>query len=57
MSDKEVKDGLYLFYVKDKQIYPIAQSDENWEILEGLRNVIIGKTVQMIDRPMGYVRD
>lgn len=26
LENKEVKDGLYLFYVKDEQIYPVVQT-------------------------------
>ena len=55
MIDKEIKDGLYLFYVKDKQIYPVAQSEESWNTLQNLGNAIVGGTIQVIDKPMGTV--
>lgn len=54
-KDKKVKDGLYLFYVKDEQIYPIAVSEENWDMLQLLGNAIAGNPIKVIDKPMGYV--
>ena len=55
MTDKEIKDGLYLFYVKDKQIYSVAQSEDSWKMLQNLGNAIVGGTIQVIDKPMGTV--
>lgn len=51
----KVKDGLYLFYVKDEQIFPIAIDEENWELLQMLGNTIAGNPIRVIDKPMGYV--
>lgn len=54
-KDKQVKDGLYLFYVKDEKIYPIAIKEDNWELLQLLSNTIAGSPIKVIDKPMGYV--
>lgn len=54
-EDKKVKDGLYLFYVKDEQIYPIAISEESWDMLQILGNTIAGNPIKVIDKSMGYV--
>ncbi|NLY46837.1 MAG: hypothetical protein GX053_12750 [Tissierella sp.] len=54
-NNKDIKDGLYLFYVKDKQIHPVIQSEDSWNILQGLGNAIVGGPVQVLDTPMGYV--
>lgn len=53
-KDKKVKDGLYLFYVKDEQVYPIAISEENWNMLQLLGNTIAGNPIKAIDKPIGY---
>lgn len=55
LENKEVKDGLYLFYVKDGQLYPVVQSEDSWNVLQGLGNAIVRGTVQVIDTPMGHV--
>lgn len=54
-AEKEVKDGLYLFYVKNEQIYSIAISEERWELLQALGNSIAGEPINVIDKPLGYV--
>lgn len=54
-NKEEIKDGLYLFYVKDKQIYPIILNDDNWNLLQNLGNTIAGTPINVIDRPMGFV--
>jgi len=56
-AEKEVKDGLYLFYVKNEQIYPIAISEERWKLLQLMGNSIAGDPIKVIDKPMGYVWD
>lgn len=56
MEDKnKVKDGLYLFYVKDEQSYPIVISEESWNLLQILGSIIAGEPIKVIDKPMGYV--
>lgn len=54
-ENKAVKDGLYLFYVKNEEIYPIALSVESWEMLQFMGSVIAGNPIKVIDKPMGYV--
>jgi len=57
MDDEKVKDGLYLFYVKDKQVYPIGMSNEQWDLLQYLGNSIAGNPIKVLQEPMGKAVD
>ena len=54
-NGKEIKDGLYLFYVKDGQLYPIVFDDDNWNMLQHIGNAIVGGPIQVIDKAMATV--
>lgn len=51
----EIKDGVYLFYVKDKQIYPTIMSDDQWKMLQLMSNAIMDGPINVLDKPMGSV--
>ncbi len=49
-----VPDGLYLMYVQDNVIYPVAQSKEEWTTLQLIGNAVGGNPIQVIkDKPIG----
>lgn len=54
-KDDQVQDGLYMFYVKDTEIYPIAMDDDQWNLLQALGNTIAGFPIKVFKEPMGKV--
>ncbi len=56
-KNKEVQDGLYLFYVKDEQIYPVIQTEDDWIALQVMGPALLGGKVNVYDKPMGYVEN
>jgi len=50
---ENIRDGLYLFYVKNEQIYPIILKEDNWQILQAIGNSIAGNPIRIIDSPIG----
>ena len=51
-KESKVKDGLYLFYVKNETMYPVALNGEDWERLQMLGNTMSGP-IRVIDEPLG----
>jgi len=48
---KQLEDGLILMYIKDGKIYPIAMSQEQYDLLQ-----VLGKAfepIKVIDKPQG----
>lgn len=54
-NNEKIRDGLYLFYIKDEQIYPIILKENDWETLQTMGNSIAGNPIQIIDMPLGKV--
>lgn len=50
---KKIEDGLYLFYIKDEDIYPVGLSQEQWDMLQFMGNVIAGDPIKIIDKSLG----
>ena len=48
----KVKDGLYLLYVKEETMYPVALSQEEWDTLQFLGGAI-SNPITVIDQPIG----
>jgi hypothetical protein len=48
----DIKDGLYLFYIKDKEIYPVILSQKQWESLQILGNVV-SDPIKVLDKSTG----
>ena len=53
MADKEIRDGLYLFYIKEQKIYPVGLTEEQWSLLQTLGNTIAGDPVRIINKIIG----
>ncbi|HCL4455109.1 TPA: hypothetical protein N2D10_003135 [Clostridium botulinum] len=51
MSDG-TKDGLALFYIKDKKAYPIALNEEQLEMLDITLSMCL-KEIKLINKPIG----
>ena len=48
----KIKDGLYLIYVKEETMYPVALSQKEWDTLQFLGSVI-SNPMTVIDQPIG----
>jgi len=57
MDDKKVEDGLYLFYVKNEQIYQIGMTNDEWKLLQFMGNTIAGNPIKVLSEPMGTAQN
>lgn len=53
MNKNKVENGLYLFYVKDENIYPVGLSQEQWDMLQFVGNAVAGDPIKVLDKPLG----
>lgn len=53
LNMNKVEDGLYLFYVKNENIYAVGMSQEQWDTLQFMGNIIAGSPIKILDKPMG----
>lgn len=53
MKNEDIKDGLYLFYIKNGTIFPVGLKQENWDLLQQIGNAIAGDPIRVIERPLG----
>jgi len=56
MSDG-VNDGFVLFYVKDENVYPIALTKEQMQMLDIVIPTALGSKVNIVDMPMATVKN
>jgi len=44
-----------IFYIRNKQLYPVALSNDEYQMLQMTIPSILGKDIKLIDRPQGEV--
>ena len=55
---KKVKEGSFvIFYVKDKQLYPVALSSEENKMLQLVVKGVLQNKVTLFDEPQGEVKN